>query len=83
MSIKVLYFASLAQTLGTDEETLTLPEDITTLGQLQQHLAARGGVWQAVNGELIRMASNQALAKANEAVQDGDEVAFFPPVTGG
>lgn len=83
MSIKVLYFASLAQTLGTDEETLALPEDVSTLGQLQVYLAERGGAWQAVNGELIRMASNQSLAKASAQVQDGDEVAFFPPVTGG
>lgn len=84
MSIKVLYFASLRETLGYTHETLTLPASIATLGDLRSHLARRGGVWEALGeGRNVRAAINQEMASPDKAVADRDEIAFFPPVTGG
>ena len=84
MSIKVLYFASLRETLGYSHETLTLPATIATLGDLRAHLAKRGGAWEALDvGRNVRMAINQEMAGADTAAADRDEIAFFPPVTGG
>ena len=84
MSIKVLYFASLRETLGYSHETLTLPARIATLGDLRAHLAQRGGVWQALGeGRNVRAAINQDMAGPEHPVADRDEIAFFPPVTGG
>ncbi len=84
MSIKVLYFASLRETLGYSHETLTLPASISTLGHLRSHLARRGGVWEALGeGRNVRAAINQEMAGPDAAVADRDEIAFFPPVTGG
>lgn len=84
MSIKVLYFASLRETLGYSHETLTLPPTIATLGDLRGHLAKRGGAWEALGaGRNVRMAINQEMAGPDGVVTDRDEIAFFPPVTGG
>ena len=84
MSIKVLYFASLRETLGYTHETLTLPASIATLGDLRSHLARRGGVWEALSeGRNVRAAVNQEMAGSDRPVADHDEIAFFPPVTGG
>lgn len=84
MSVKVLYFASLRETLGYSHETLTLPDSIATVGQLRTHLARRGGVWEALGeGRNVRAAINQAMVGPDGPVADRDEIAFFPPVTGG
>jgi sulfur-carrier protein len=84
MSIKVLYFASLRETLGYSHETLTLPAEIASVGALRAHLAGRGGVWEALGeGRNVRAAVNQDMVGADAPVADRDEVAFFPPVTGG
>ncbi|MDD3352624.1 molybdopterin converting factor subunit 1 [Zoogloea sp.] len=84
MSVKVLYFASLRESLGYSHETLTLPPTIATLGDLRAHLARRGGVWEALgDGHNVRAAINQEMAGPDALVQPRDEIAFFPPVTGG
>ena len=76
MNITVKYFASLREQLGKSEETLTL--DVTT---------PISEVWQSVSGitdsENILMTINMEYVKSDAIVKDGDEVAFFPPVTGG
>ena len=57
---------------------------IATLGDLRSHLARRGGVWEALGeGRNVRAAINQEMASPDKAVADRDEIAFFPPVTGG
>ncbi len=84
MSIKVLYFAGLRETLGYSHETLTLQPSLATVGDLRAHLARRGGVWEALGeGRNVRVAINQEMAGPDAAVADRDEIAFFPPVTGG
>ena len=83
--IRILYFASLRERLGTGSETLDLPSGVTDLGGLAEFLGRRGGTWKEAFGgrESVMMALNQEAAKANAPITDGDEVAFFPPVTGG
>ena len=76
MNITVKYFASLREQLGKSEETLTLDET-TPISE----------VWQSVSGipdsENILMTINMEYVKSDAIVKDGDEIAFFPPVTGG
>ena len=85
MKVKLLYFAALREQLGTAGEELELPAGVGTAAALRSHLRARGGAWQLAlaDGRLIRMAVNQDMAQPSAAIQAGDEVAFFPPVTGG
>ncbi len=82
--IKILYFARLRESLGLAGEELDLPQAATVAG-LMALLAARGDVWsQAFDGcQPLRAAVNQSLAKNSAVIKDDDEVAFFPPVTGG
>lgn len=83
--ITLLYFARLREALGTGQEQLALPAGVTTLAALRVHLAQRGEAWakEMAAGRNLRAAVNQTVATADAPVADGDEVAFFPPVTGG
>lgn len=83
--ITLLYFARLREALGTGREQIALPANVATLDALRAHLAARGGEWakEMAPGRNLRAAVNQAVAVADASVKDGDEIAFFPPVTGG
>jgi molybdopterin synthase sulfur carrier subunit len=85
MRIQLRYFASVRETLGKSSETLELPAGIVSIGQLRAHLRERGGAWNEAlaPGRALRMAKNQAMAAEETPLADGDEVAFFPPVTGG
>ena len=83
--MKILYFARLREQLGVPGESIALPEGVATVGALRAHLVARGGNWaEALGGSgPVRVAVNQDMARPDAPVKDGDEVAFFPPVTGG
>jgi len=83
--VRILYFARLREALGLSTEEAELPEDVTDVADVMQWLAARGGVWaeQFDGCRQIRAALNQELVPDSTAVSRGDEVAFFPPVTGG
>ncbi|WP_295399344.1 molybdopterin converting factor subunit 1 [uncultured Thiocystis sp.] len=83
--IKILYFARLREQLGVAEEPFTLPAGDCTIADLLAHLRRRGGLWADVlgEGETLMTAVNQELARPHTPVGDGDEVAIFPPVTGG
>jgi len=84
MTVRVLYFAGLREALGTGVESVALPAGIDTVGALRDHLAARGEPWMALaTAKNLRAAVNQQMLGLDAAVGDGDEVAFFPPVTGG
>jgi len=85
VKVKVLFFAALREQLGTSGEDIELPSSVATVAALRTHLISRGGAWQAAlaEGKLVRMAVNQDMAKPAAAIKAGDEVAFFPPVTGG
>ena len=83
--VKVLYFASLREQLGTSGEEVELPEGVRTMAQLRTHLRSRGGSYEQALSErrALRMALNQDMAQPAAPLKAGDEVAFFPPVTGG
>ncbi len=89
MKVTILYFASLREQLGTGLEEVELPAGVTTLAGLRAHLCARGGAWQAAlaGARNVRMAVNQDMvahgAVDAATIKAGDEIAFFPPVTGG
>ncbi|MBE9608736.1 molybdopterin converting factor subunit 1 [Chitinilyticum litopenaei] len=84
MTIRILYFARLRDVLRTGEEELALPEG-TTLAGLVALLVARGGDWAAEFGgaRVFRAAINQDMARPDDVIPAGAEVALFPPVTGG
>jgi molybdopterin synthase sulfur carrier subunit len=83
--IKVLYFARLREQLGTAGEELEPIAELATVGDVAALLRRRGGAWSDVlgEGETVMAAVNQEMARPETPVQDGDELAFFPPVTGG
>lgn len=83
--ITLLYFARLREALGTGREQLALPAGVDTLSGLRGHLALRGDAWarEMAAGRNLRAAVNQTVATPDMPVADGDEIAFFPPVTGG
>lgn len=84
MKLHVLYFASLREALGTGQEDLAVPAQVRTVADLRAHLARRGPAWEALErNSHLRCAVNQQIAEPNAALAEGDEVAFFPPVTGG
>ena len=82
--IKVLYFASIREAFGTGAESLQT--SAATVGALREELIRTKGEAAAAAlapNKAVRMALNQLMCKADAAIKDGDEVAFFPPVTGG
>ena len=84
MAVTVKFFASVREAVGVSSDTLALPEEVTTVGELREHLSARGDDWRgALASPALRMACNQVMCDAATPVPDGAEVAFFPPVTGG
>ena len=83
--MKLLYFAWVRQKIGRSEETVERSADIATIGDLIEMLRARGGGYaEAFEApERLRAARNQEHVKLDAPLADDDEVAFFPPVTGG
>jgi molybdopterin synthase sulfur carrier subunit len=82
--LNIKYFASLRERLGIGDEQLLCPSEVSTIKDLRVFLAARGGEWARLTTmKNLRCALNQAMADDTATVRDGDEVAFFPPVTGG
>ncbi len=84
MTLKILYFAGLREAIGCGAESLALPAGVSTAAALRDHLAqldpAHGALLQAKN---LRVAVNQKMVGMDAPVAEGDEIAFFPPVTGG
>ncbi|MFS2068232.1 MoaD/ThiS family protein [Pseudomonas sp. CT11-2] len=81
MKLNVLYFSRYRETLGLDDETIE--GDFTSVDQLRQHLIRRSGVWQMLAEQNLMCARNQDMCGLDEPLIDGDEVGFFPTVTGG
>jgi len=83
--IQLIYLARLREVLGTATETVDLPRDVMSVGSLLAWLRTRGGAWaqELAPGRAVRIAVNHDIARPDTQIKPGDEVALFPPVTGG
>ncbi|MGH1430229.1 MAG: molybdopterin converting factor subunit 1 [Neptuniibacter sp.] len=83
--LKLVFFASLRERLGTEGENLELPDGVSTVAELISYLVKeRGPIWQQVlQSAQVLVAVNQEMCDPGEQITSGDEIAFFPPVTGG
>jgi len=83
--VKLLYFAWLRTRIGCAEEEVELPSDVRNVAALLDWLRSRGGRYSEALRDLsvIRVAVNQDYVRPEHSVREGDEVAIFPPVTGG
>ncbi|MBL4740871.1 MAG: molybdopterin converting factor subunit 1 [Sneathiella sp.] len=83
--MKILYFAWLRSKVGQSEETISLPDDVTTLYQLITWLKTRGPAYEEIFTDLnvVRVAIDQEHITGDTTLEGASEVAFFPPVTGG
>lgn len=80
--LKVLFFAQTRELVDCD--SLEMPAEFVDVEALRQSLAQKGEKWAlALQSGKLLVAVNQKLTGFDTALQDGDEVAFFPPVTGG
>ncbi len=84
-AVTVLYFASFRERLNLEKETIDLTDDIKTISNLKQLLAHRQDNWKDIfSADKNALTSiNQSMAKDHSLISDQDEIAFFPPVTGG
>lgn len=85
MQIKVLYFARIKEAVNYSSEEIDLPADITSITSLKNWLALRGETWANLfsGKQVVRAAINHELVDDMAVIHANDEVAFFPPVTGG
>ena len=83
--MKLLYFAWVRQKIGSSEEDITAPSSVTTVAALVEFLRKRGAGYEAAfrDVKLLRVAVNQDYVGREHPLREGDEVAIFPPVTGG
>ncbi len=82
--ITVLFFARVRDELGLAELTVELPDHVHNLSQFTESLIAANPAFKSVLSQpSILVAVNQEMASATTTVEDGDEIAYFPPVTGG
>jgi molybdopterin synthase sulfur carrier subunit len=85
VEVTIVYLARLREAFGAASERVELPRGIVTVADLRGFLADRGGPWarELAPGRAVRFAVNHDLADDGAALAAGDEVALFPPVTGG
>ncbi|TRX75569.1 MoaD/ThiS family protein [Pseudomonas mangiferae] len=81
--IRVQYFARYREALGLDGEQLAWEPGWRCLDDVRRRLLARGGAWEVLADANLMCARNQELCALDTALAEGDEIAFFPTVTGG
>ena len=85
MKVNILYFAKLRESVGVEAETLVI-NDNSKVSDLLNFLHDRGEKWSEYFNDkknLLRVAINQKIVDVDHSISDGDEIAIFPPVTGG
>jgi sulfur-carrier protein len=85
MKLTLLYFASLRERLECPMERVDFPDSTANVAAIVAQLRDRGGIWDEVfaSGRAWRISVNQRMGTLESPVGEGDEIAFFPPVTGG
>ena len=84
MTITVKFFSLIREAVETEQLTLELKDNLTTIEGLKNELGLRGEAWkEALSHPNLIQAVNQRVVFQEEPINDGDEVAFFPPMTGG
>ncbi len=83
--MKILYFAWLREKAGIAEEDVSPPETVTTVAELVEWMKSRGGGFAEAFADegMVRVAVNQEHVQTDHPVAADDEIAFFPPITGG
>lgn len=82
--VEILYFAQLRELLGREREQMMLAPGVRDVRSLMAALRERGAPWgETLRNAAVRVAVNRTMAGAETPVADGDEIALFPPVTGG
>ena len=83
--INILYFASIRERVHCSKEDIELSADIKTISDLKNHLSKRGSIWSDIfeKDDQLLFSVNQMVVKTDQTINDNDEVAFFPQVTGG
>ena len=84
-TVTILYFAALRERMGRGNENVSLSDDIATVGDLLAACRQRDTVFERTFSQpgQVKVAVNRALGTLETPVKAGDEVAFFPPMTGG
>jgi len=75
-TINILYFSTLASRLGLDSETITLPEEISTIGDLVPWLMTRRGEWQRALAGNLKITVNRQFSDRSRIIRDDDAVAL-------
>jgi len=85
MKIELRFFASVREALGVTQEIIDLPDHVKTVSDVRAFLMGRGGLWMEVLSpeKALRMAYDHNMVEPGTPIEEGGEVAFFPPVTGG
>jgi len=81
--LHIYYFAKLKDDVNCSDEKIEWQAHLTTIGDIKALLCERGEPWQSAFSGKVMIAHNHQMVKIDHTINDGDEIAFFPPVTGG